>query len=327
MVLTDSPAFAVGMMLAGLAAGMTWYGFRLKKHQMPVRTALLAAVLGSMLALVCAKAGYLLHDLGNTLFEGYFDDVFSLKAETLSFAGGCAGFAAGVILAGRMDGIRPMKALDLFTVPGCVMICLARIAEGGLGSIGLGNAVEDGWIRFFPLTMEDSWGDAYLSVFVLEALTALVCLAAALRFRKNPDNREGILFEKTAVCLIGAQIGWEMLLQYPYARTFLISFISLEQVLWAVILLIVEIRRSRKNGSACPAVRTVLLYGLSAFFQFFRDKPYLFTRYLPEAAEAWLQERMDAVSLIVFVLISACLILAGLRGAARPERTRILTEK
>ena len=33
MTLTDSPVFAVGMMLAGLAACMIWYGFRLKKEQ------------------------------------------------------------------------------------------------------------------------------------------------------------------------------------------------------------------------------------------------------------------------------------------------------
>ena len=58
MTLTDSPVFAVGMMLAGLAVCMIWYGFRLKKEQMPVSAAALTATLGSLLALVCAKAGY-----------------------------------------------------------------------------------------------------------------------------------------------------------------------------------------------------------------------------------------------------------------------------
>ena len=85
MMLTDSPAFAVGMMLAGLAAGMIWYGVRLKNHRMPVGAAWIAALLGPLLALICAKAGYLLHDLGASIFDGYFDEVTVLKPELLSF--------------------------------------------------------------------------------------------------------------------------------------------------------------------------------------------------------------------------------------------------
>ena len=114
MTLTDSPVFAVGMMLAGLAVCMIWYGFRLKKAQMPVSAAVLAAAFGSLLALVCAKAGYLLHDLGATLFEGYFDEVTELTPDLLSFAAGAAGFTAGTAMAAKLCGIRPMKALDLF---------------------------------------------------------------------------------------------------------------------------------------------------------------------------------------------------------------------
>ena len=70
MMLTDSPAFAVGMMLAGLAACTAWYGLRLKKNGLPITAALLAAVIGSVLALLCAKGGFLLHDRGANLFEG-----------------------------------------------------------------------------------------------------------------------------------------------------------------------------------------------------------------------------------------------------------------
>ena len=39
MMLTDSPAFAVGMMLAGLAAGMGWYALRLKQKHLPASAA------------------------------------------------------------------------------------------------------------------------------------------------------------------------------------------------------------------------------------------------------------------------------------------------
>ena len=52
MMLTDSPAFAVGMMLAGLAACTAWYGFRLRKNDLPVSAALLGfALFGQTLSL------------------------------------------------------------------------------------------------------------------------------------------------------------------------------------------------------------------------------------------------------------------------------------
>ena len=319
---TESTLFALGMLTAGLAAAFILHSVQLKKCGLSIRTALWTASLGTVLAIIGAKAGYLLHNLGGDLWEGNFEEVFSLQAEKLSFAGGCAGFAAAAVLAGKISGIRPARALDLFTAPGCVMICLARFAEGGMGSIGLGNMVETEWLRFFPAALEDSWGDAYLAVFILEALTALICLFCAFRWQRDRGSRYGVVFEKTAVCLIGAQMGWEMLLQYPYVRTFLISFISLDQVIFAVMLMGIVIHRCVKSGRKSPGIVTAILLGISAFVQFFRDKPYLFTRYLPEEAEIWLQDHMEILSLTAFALISAGIILTGLRASTLPDKTK-----
>ena len=312
MLQTDSPAFAAGMMLAGLAAGMIWYGFRLKRNRLPVRSALWAAALGSLLALLCAKAVYLLHDLGANLSEGYFEEVLTLAPETLSFAAGCAGFAAGTALGAKLCGIRPGKALDLFAAPGCVFLCLARIAEGGMDAVGLGNEVETEWLKFFPMSMQNSWGDAYLSVFVLEALTALVCLIPALRSPAGGE-REGLAFERTAVCLLGAQIGWEMLLQYPYIRTFITSFVSLEQVVCAVLLMALIIRGCTKSGRWGTVPAAVVLLGLSAFFQFFRDNK---LEFIFEEGWEWALDHAQTISLAAFLLISAALILTGLKAIA-----------
>ena len=315
MMLTDSPAFAVGMMLAGLAAGMIWYGVRLKNHRMPVSAAWIAALLGALLALICAKAGYLLHDLGGGLFDGEWDELTEICAEKLSFVGGCAGMIAGVVLAAKISGIRPGKALDLFAAPGCVFLCLARIAEGGMDTIGVGDEVEAAWLQFFPMTMQNGWGGAYLSVFVLEALTALVCLIPALQKREEGD-RAGLVFERTAVCLLGAQIGWEMLLQYPYIRTFMTSFVSLEQVLCAVFLMVIVVRGCLKAKRWWPVPVTVVLLGISAFFQFFRDNKIE----LPESWE-WAMENAWTISLMAFILISAALIFTGLKAVVPAGRT------
>ena len=307
MMLTDSPVFAVGMMLAGLAVCMIWYAFRLKKEQLPVSATALAAVLGSLLALVCAKAGYLLHDLGTRLFEGYFDEITAIEPVMLSFICGCAGMTAGTVLGAKIFSIRAGKALDLFAAPACIFLCLARIAEGGMDTIGIGDAVEIEWLQFFPLTMKNGWDEAYLSVFVLEALTALACLFPALRRRREGDW-DGIVFGRTAVCLLGVQTGWEMLLQYPYIRTFITSFVSLEQVFCAILLLALIIFgyvKSRRWTRFWTIPVTLVLLGISAFFQFFRDNKI-------ETEWEWALDNAWTISMAAFALVSAGLVFTGL---------------
>ena len=310
MMLTDSPAFAAGMMLLGLAAGMIWYGFRLKKNHLAAAAAPAAAVLGALLALICAKAGYLLHDLGASLLEGYFDEVTELRPDLLSFAAGCGGFIAGTALAARLCGIRPARALDLFAAPGCVFLCLARIAEAGMDTIGVGNDVEAEWMQFFPLVIRNDGGDAYLSVFVLEALTALLCLIPALRAGRDGEG-EGQAFRRTAVWLLGAQIFWEMLLSYPYTRSFVTSFVSLEQVLCAVFLLAIVTAGCIRNRRWGPLPVFLALLGCSAFFQFFRDNK---IEFVFEEGWEWALENAEAISLASFFLISAALIAVSLRA-------------
>ena len=314
MTLTNSPEFAVWMMLAGLAACTVWYDIRLGKHRTPGAAALLAAALGSLCALAGAKFFFLLHDLGANLFDGYFDEITDMDPAMLSFIGGCAGFTGGTALAAKLSGIRPAKALDLFAAPGCVFLFLARIAEAGMDMIGMGSDVETPWLRFFPLTLQNSWGDAYLSVFALEAAWALICLIPALR---TVPERDGAVFTRTAVWLLGAQIGFETLTQYPYIRTFIYSFVSLEQVLCAVLLLALVIPACIRNRKWAPAAATAALLGLSAFFQFYRDnKIELFF----EEGWEWALENTKAISTAAFVLISAGLVWAGDRALKSPEK-------
>ena len=42
----------------------------------------------------------------------------------------------GTALGAKIRGIRPGKALDLFAAPACIFLCLARIAEAGMDTIG-----------------------------------------------------------------------------------------------------------------------------------------------------------------------------------------------
>ena len=315
MTLTNSPVFAVCMMAAGFAAGMVWYAFRLKKNSLPVRAAVLAAAAGSVLALLFAKAGFLLHDLGANIFEGYYDEITEISAETLSFVGGCLGIVTGVAAGARASGIKGKKALDIFAAPGCVFLCLARLAEGGMDTIGTGSEVEASWLKWFPLAMQNSWEEWYLCVFFLEALWALICLIPALGARRAED-RDGDVFARTSVWLLSAQIGFEMYLQYPFIRPFLRSFVSLDQVMCAILLVILAVTGCVRNKKRWPVPAILLLLGLNAFLQFYRDNKITF---LWEAESLqWFAENAVTVSRYVFFLISAALIPIGLKAISSP---------
>ena len=85
---------------------------------------------------------------------------------------------------------------------------------------------------------------------------------------------------------------------------FIISFIHLEQVLCAVVLLVLMIRRTVQIKKAGPLIVTALLLGLNALMQFVQDKPYLFP--LPDNTDIAL------LANIVFALTAAGLIAAWL---------------
>ena len=148
----------------------------------------------------------------------------------------------------------------------------------------------------------DDWGDATLAVFTLEALAALLCALWLTLSGRKQAGCEGH-FEKACVVLCAVQLFLEMLV-VNYWIPFIISFIRLDQVLCAVVLLILVIRGCVRNQKAGPVIVTVLLIGLNGLMQFVQDKPYLFP--LPEGTD------VGTLAIIVFALCSAGLAAAGL---------------
>ena len=112
---------------------------------------------------------------------------------------------------------------------------------------------------------------------------------------------------QSAACLLGAQIGWEMLLQYPYVRTFFTSFVSLEQVFCAVFFMVILVVGCRKTKKWRTIPMALGLMGVSAFFQFFRDNKI-------EIEWEWALDNAWTIALVAFVLVSAGLIVVGLKA-------------
>ena len=288
---------------AGLAISGLLYAYRLGRAGEKRLCALFAMILGLPLAYAGAKLFFLLQHMGLDIGNWTAERAFLPRWEEMSFVGGCIGFAFGVWIAAKIQRFSGRKALNLFAVPGCVLIIFARMAEAGTEIIGQGE-MPAFLPQVFPFAIVDDWGDATLAVFTLEALTAMLC-ALWLTFsgRKQADC-DGH-FEKACVVLCAVQLFLEMLI-VNYWIPFIISFIRLDQVLCAIILLILVIRGSLRNQKAGPAVVAVLLIGLNGLMQFVQDKPYLFP--LPEGTD------VGTLAMIIFALCSAGLIAAGLRA-------------
>ena len=117
------------------------------------------------------------------------------------------------------------------------------------------------------------------------------------------------MFRRTAVCLLSAQVGWETVLMYPYLRSFLFSFVSLDQLICAAALLAAEIAGCVRNRRWWTIPATLCLMGLSALFQFFRDDKVAFM-----LESEWLSSNKETICPVVYILISAALIPIALKA-------------
>ena len=287
--------YAAGLILAGLL-----YAYHLGRAGEKRVCALLGMIIGLPLAYAGAKLFFLLKHAGLDIGNWTAEEALEPRWQEMSFTGGCLGFVLGIWTAAKILRISGRKALDLFAIPGCILIVFARMAEAGMETIGQGD-MPAFLPEVFPFAIVDDWG-ATLAVFTLEALAALLCalwLAVTERKKAEPGRQ----LAKTCAVLCAGQLFLEMLIT-NYWIPFIISFIHLEQVLCAVILLVLMIRICRRIKKAGPAVVAVLLMGLNALMQFVQDKPYLFP--LPEGTDA------GSLAVIIFALCSAGMIAAAI---------------
>ena len=211
---------------------------------------------------VFAKLFYvLLMEAGRIAEWGEWDALFSLKPGTFCFTGGAVGVWLGLLLSARMTGCRPAgKVLDLFTVPGTLLIAGLRMAEVELGSLGAGRFVgpEEGFpASLFTITNE--FGEAHVAVFAWEAAAAVLIGVLSLA---GKENRPGARFETAVFRLCVCQILLENLRSRPLSW----GFVRVEQLLCAVILTALMLAACLRNTKKQGAVRFLPVFGLLACF-------------------------------------------------------------
>ena len=304
------PWMMAGMLGAALILGGLLFTTRIRKTGGSVADALIPFLIGIPMAALGGKLLYMTHNLGMDFRSWDAERLIRWDWEEISFVGCCAGFVFGIWIGAKIRRRETGETLDAFALPGCVMVCLARIGEYGIDSIGRGPFIEGGILSVFPFSVKDSWGDSCLAVFMMEAMTAAaVGIWILLRERKRGDFRGS--FQRAVIALCAGQLFWEMLLTSWIPCV--ISFIHYEQVLCAIIAMWIIIRQCVREKRVWPAIAAAGCLILNGVTQYVQDKPYQFDWLLPAGTP------VSTVARICFALSAIGMMAAGIRSLQKRQ--------
>ena len=276
-------------MAAGSAVIFALYGLRcakavrlpqLRKHAWG--TALLGFFFSAVFGTILARVGYALLMLELDFeYDGIaaLEQLLDFEIDCVSFLGGALGVLLGVLLANRL--LRKgfvIHGMDAFAPFGALLAAVFRMGECFFGSYGTGGSLAEGNpLAFFPLALEIPVDGGYSNwnwaVCVLSAVFAVTWAAFAF-FRLRSRGRAGLSFTLTLFFLALPQVLCESMRQ----RGMFWLFVHTEQLLCAVVLLIILLFWILRSGKGLPFLRRwwslgVLLLGAAwmVFIEFAID--------------------------------------------------------
>lgn len=180
------------------------------------------------------------------VFDGHFlglQPFFALQHGGFSLFG----FLFGLLLAGFLFAKASRQRLgtiyDWLALPSAVFLSLLSLGQF-LGGQGYGEQLEAEALQFFPIAVQNSFGEWYLAVFLYQGLL-LAGIALFLRF----SRARGSLGDRM-IRLLGLfcslQIFLESLRQDAYLRMESNAFIRLNQVMALLVLLALLLMLSRR---------------------------------------------------------------------------------
>ena len=230
---------------------------------------------------LCAVLGFLFAKLfyivtmetSNIWYWGEWGPSLSLEPARFCFVGGAVGAWLGVWLAAKITGYAPAgKLLDRFALPGSLLIAGLRMAEIELGSLGTGRFIEvPANAAYLILAVYNRYGEPHVAVFVWEAVAAAVVGLLSLR---DETGLPGQRFKTAAFRLCVCQV----LLENMRSRALMWGFVRVEQLLCAVILMILLLlacaRDTKKQGAVrfLPALYLFLCIAAIVGIEFLRQR-------------------------------------------------------
>ena len=225
---------------------------RLKNAMVGLRLALYAVPL----CLLFARLGYCLVRAPFIAVDYVPDFCLQLRLGGYSLAGGSLGLILAAWVAASLTK-RPFAALMDLALP-CAMVALAGLRWAEAFTLnGVGAYMDNEAFWWFPMAVQNTYGEFVLPVFFWEGLTALV-IAVVVLARRFPRPGDRAL---TGALLLGlTQVFWESLRADDYLR---FGFVRMNQ-LWgvAIAVFVIALWLSRRAKPRRHAVATVAAVAL-----------------------------------------------------------------
>ena len=249
---------------------------QVKRKTLPLSAALLSIPCALVFGALFSKLVYVLCFLDFSMIDEYWfeDNFLRLNASEFSVFGGALGVCFGILGACRLCRTKALPYLDLFAPCGAILLCGIRFGEMYLNRLGVGDLLaENSPLARFPFAIQNEYGEWFASVFLLEALFALIC--AVVLFIIRLPNIQGIRLELTAFFLAVPQVFCESL----RARCMKWGFVRIEQLFCGLLLLLLVTlccRKARQKLSFMerywPVAVMIASIGLIVFVEFALDK-------------------------------------------------------
>lgn len=234
-------AYALCLVLS-LCAALALLALQCRRMALKPGTASGLALLVLPLGLLGARAFYCLARLSFYAEIG-LSHALMLWQGGYALWGAVAGAVLGALLTARRTAQSPARLLDALSAPGALAIALCRLAEP-LSGEGIGMYVESESLCFFPLAVQNVWGEWYYSVFLPEALAALIIMAVLLR-RMRPAGESAKLF---FVLYCAGQVLLESLRRDNFLRWLFVRVSQLTCALVMAALMIAALVRLARAG-------------------------------------------------------------------------------
>ncbi len=243
--------YAFGLALMG-AALVAWalLGAMERQHGLKQGTAAALIALAIPLGLFCGRLVFALVRAGQVFYdpmEGTFLGIgpfFQLQQGGFGFFGMLLGVLLAVLLTARLTRQATRPLMD-WAAPPLALFCGALRFAQILGGGGYGEEVLVEGLQFFPLAVQNAYGEWVYAVFVFEGLAALLAFVWLWTRKHRPHQMLRLL-----TILTTSQIFLESLRQDAILRLEGNGFIRVSQVLALIILVAVVVVLTRQLAKA-----------------------------------------------------------------------------
>ena len=325
-----SAILALGILVSG-----SLFLLSVRRHGLSVRLAAGIFAAGLVLAYFFAKGVYVALNWSALKAHGA-GKWFMLVPEQFSFVGGAIGFCLAPLLICIKKRRELPAYLDRLAFPAGLLAAVMRFDEIFLGELGLADLRDIGLqdmtdgdlFARFPFAVKDSWGVWYLAVCTIAALMILIiigCLALRARQAKHTGRPlpEGLQFERFVFLACAVRL----FLELTRLDCLIFFFVHVDQVLAAVVMLVLFIRAGRRvkqrsgHFRAWSLVLFLVCYTLNGIMQYAMDKPWHFQSLLPESVYNWLAYNLSSFGTCVLLVTTVATVILYLRLCRKDAKT------